>query len=109
MAVWDNECANMAFNSAQGNAARGYGVRGKLVHKLGIPAAKQGNHSDILQYATWKMKGAEAVNRWSQSDRHRKMMQCPSAKKAAVGVYNNGGAWYYAIVYDFQGYNYGGY
>lgn len=109
MVVWSDECANMAFNSAQGNAAKGYGVRGKLVHKLGIPAAKQGNHSDILQYATWKMKGAEAVNRWSQSDRHRKMMQCPSAKKAAVGVYNNGGTWYYAIVYDFQGYNYGGY
>lgn len=109
MVVWSDECANMAFNSAQGNAAKGYGVRGKLVHKLGIPAAKQGNHSDILQYATWKMKGAEAVNRWSQSDGHRKMMQCPSAKKAAVGVYNNGGTWYYAIVYDFQGYNYGGY
>lgn len=68
------------------------------------------NFSDILQYSTWKMSGAEAVARWSQSDGHRKMMQCNTATEAAVSVYKDAnGVWYYVIVYNFRGTNHSGY
>lgn len=107
--AWDNECANMAVESAKGNADGGAGFNGKkLVHKLGIPASKQGSYSDILQFATWGMSGSEAVQRWSQSSGHRKMMQCVSAKKAGVAAYKRGNGWYYVIVYNFTGSNQSG-
>lgn len=103
--AWDNSYANMAYNSAKGCASRG-----KLVHNLGIPANQRGNHSDILQYTTWKGEANDLVQRWKASDGHRKMMQCTSVKKAAVGVYKaSNGVWYYAIVYDFKGTNHNGY
>jgi uncharacterized protein YkwD len=101
--AWSEDAANMAYGSAVGCAANG-----KLTHKLGIPVSVQGNYSDILQYASWKMSGSEAVQRWSQSDGHRKMMQCASAQVAGVAAYNNGGIWYYTIVYNFQGTNQSG-
>lgn len=101
--AWSDDCANMAFGSATGCAASG-----NLTHKLGIPGGVQSNYSDILQYSTWKMSGNEAVQRWVQSNGHRKMMQCETSQVAGVGVYNNGGTWYYAIVYNFQGTNQSG-
>lgn len=101
--AWSDDCANMAFGSATGCAASGH-----LTHRLGIPAGVQLNYSDILQYSTWKMKGADAVHRWSQSDGHRMMMQCETAQVAGVAAYNNGGTWYYAIVYNFSGTNQNG-
>ena len=103
--TWDDSYANMAYNSAKGCASRG-----ALVHNLGIPANQRGNHSDILQYTTWKGEANDLVQRWKASDGHRKMMQCTSAKKAAVGVYKaSNGVWYYAIVYDWRGTNHNGY
>mgnify|MGYP001667853525 CR=1 FL=1 len=99
--TWDNECATMAYNSAKGCADKG-----SLIHRLGIPAGKQSQFSDILQYATWKMSANEAVQRWKDSDGHRKMMQCTTATKAGVGIYKNSkGVYYYAIVYNFSGTN----
>lgn len=105
VAVWSDDCAKMAYNSATKCSSRG-----ALIHRLGIPAAQQNQYSDILQYSTWKMTGNEAVQAWKNSTKHRKMMQCDTTTKAGVGVFKNSqGVWYYAIVYDFQGYNYGGY
>lgn len=102
-AVWSDDCANMAYGSATGCAARK-----ALPHKLGIPVKVQGNYSDILQYSTWKMNAAEAIQRWSKSDGHRKMMQCNTTTVAGVAAYNNNGTWYYAIVYNFVGTNQNG-
>lgn len=75
-----------------------------------IQTSRTENFSDILQYSTWKMKGTEAVQRWSKSNGHRKMMQCASATKAGVGVYKDKskGIWYYAIIYDYKGTNQSG-
>lgn len=102
--AWSDDCANMAYGSATGCAASG-----TLKHRLGIPGAVQGNYSDILQYSTWKMSGNEAVQRWSTSDGHRKMMQCSSTGVGGVAAYKDAnGIWYYAIVYNFQGTNQGG-
>lgn len=101
--AWSDDCANMAYQSAKGCAQRG-----SLTHRLGIPAAVQGNYSDILQYSSWRMSGSEAVGNWQGSTGHRRMMQCDSASVAAVGAYNNGGVWYYAIVYNFSGTNQSG-
>lgn len=82
---------------------------GKLEHWIAkIQTSRTESFSDILQYSTWKMKGTEAVQRWSKSNGHRKMMQCASATKAGVGVYKSGGTWYYAIVYDYKGTNQSG-
>lgn len=103
--TWDDTYASWAFDSAKKNVGKN-----PLQHGLGIPSSQRANHSDILQFATWKMGGSEAVSRWQTSDGHRKMMQCTSVKRAAVGVFkdNNTGYWYYAIVYDFTGSNQGG-
>lgn len=84
---------------------------GKLEHWIAkIQTSRTENFSDILQYSTWKMKGTEAVQRWSKSNGHRKMMQCASATKAGVGVYKDKstGIWYYAIIYDYKGTNQSG-
>ena len=101
--VWSEDCANQGYQSAKGCAAAG-----RLIHRLGIPAAVQNRFSDILQYATYKMDGNTAVDKWSKSQGHRIQMQCPTATEAAVGVYNNNGTWYFAIVYNFSGTNVGG-
>lgn len=101
--AWSEDCANMGYQSAKGCAAQG-----KLIHRLGIPAACQNRFSDILQYATYKMDGNTAVDKWSKSQGHRIQMQCATATEAAVGVYNNNGTWYFAIVYNFSGTNVGG-
>lgn len=101
--AWSDDCANMAYGSVTGCASTG-----ALKHRLGIPLAVQKNYSDILQYSTWKPSSAEAVNRWVKSDGHRKMMQCETAEVAGVAAYNNGGTWYYAIVYNFSGTNQNG-
>ena len=101
--AWSEDCANMGYQSAKGCAAQG-----KLVHRLGIPAACQNRFSDILQYATYRMDGNTAVNKWANSQGHRIQMQCATATEAAVGVYNNNGTWYFAIVYNFSGTNVGG-
>lgn len=101
--AWSDDCANMAFGSATGCAATG-----ALNHGLGIPGGVKGSYSDILQYSTWKMNGDQAVQRWIQSDGHRRMMQCNTAQVAGVGTYNNGGTWYFAIVYNYSGTNQNG-
>ena len=102
--AWDDDCANMGYASASGCAAQG-----KLVHRLGISGHVQNVFSDILQYSSWKMNGAEAVEKWRNSTGHRKMMQCDSANRAGVGVFKNSdGRWYYAIVYNFSGSNQSG-
>ena len=100
---WSDDCANMAWGSATGCASIH-----NLKHRLGIPSAVQNNYSDILQYSTWKMTASEAVQRWSQSDGHRRMMQCDSATVAGVACYNDNGTWYYVIVYNFNGCNQSG-
>ena len=100
---WSDDCANMAYGSATGCAARG-----QLVHRLGIPSGVQNTYSDILQYSTWRMSGSDAVNRWANSTGHRKQMQCDSATQAAVAAFNNNGTWYYAVVYNFSGCNQSG-
>ena len=93
---WDNELAVEAQKSAE-NCSNA----GKLVHTVSSRRAKC---ADILQYATWKMSGAEAVNRWKTSDGHRKMMQCPTANKAGVAAYKDSkGKWWYVIVYSYTG------
>ena len=101
--AWSEDCANQGYQSAKGCAAQG-----RLIHRLGIPVACQNRFSDILQYATYKMDGNTAVDKWSRSQGHRIQMQCPTATEAAVGVYNNNGTWYFAIVYNFSGTNVGG-
>lgn len=92
-----------AFNDAKHIAAKGQLIHAKDPGGLKGPSDSgwRDNFSDILQYSTWKMSGAEAVARWSQSDGHRKMMQCNTATEATVGVYKDAnGVWYYVIVYQ---------
>ena len=104
---WWNSCEKNAWESVVHCASVGKLEHAKYYRpksEMTIPDfATPNKWSDILQYATWEMKGIDAVNRWSQSDGHRKMMQCDSAVGAAVACYNNGGTWYYAIVYCYTG------
>lgn len=101
---WSDSCASMATSSASGCASRQ-----TLTHRLGIPSNLQGSYSDVLQYASWKMSGSEAVNNWINSTGHRKQMQCGSATEAGVGVVRaSNGYWYIALVYNFSGSNQGG-
>lgn len=99
---WDGTCCDMAMGSAQGCAARR-----KLVHRLGIPAECQTSYSDILQYASWRMSGDEAIQRWANSSGHAAQMRCPTAQNAACAVYQENGIYWFAIVYTFQGTNIG--
>ena len=98
--TWDQECHVMARGSAQGCANVG-----QLQHRLGIPLDKQNSYSDILLFASKPITGSEAVNKWHNSDGHRRMMKCTSATKAAVGVIESGGRRYCVIVYNFVGTN----
>lgn len=100
---WSDDCANMAYGSVTGCAARG-----TLVHRLGIPAHLQYNYSDILQYNSAKSSAQQIVTSWINSTGHRKMMQCETATVAGVAAFNNGGVWIYAIVYNFDAYSAGG-
>lgn len=99
---WDNTCAEMAVNSAKGCA----GNR-KLIHRLGIPGDLQYHYSDILQYASWRITGTDAINRWSGSGGHAAQMRCTTAQGAACGVYEENGIYWVAIVYTFDGCNIG--
>lgn len=111
---WNEGYVKDAFEDAKWIAAKGElihaGRPGGLKNQDGQYKDQgwQQNFSDILQFSTWKMSPQEVVQRWSQSSGHRKMMQCDSATDAAVGVYNNGGTWYYVIVYNFKGRNQSG-
>lgn len=105
--AWSASYATLAEKSAKANADRGLGPNGKtLQHRLGgLPA----NCSDILQYTSYKDSAQSLVNRWSASTGHRKMMQCTTATMAGVSAYKaSNGLWYYAIVYNFTGANWGG-
>jgi uncharacterized protein YkwD len=99
---WDGTCCDMAMGSSKGCAARR-----KLVHRLGIPGELQTSYSDILQYASWRMTGDEAIQRWGASSGHAAQMRCPTAQNAAVAVYQENGIYWFAIVYTFQGTNIG--
>lgn len=99
---WDGRCCEMAMGSARGCAERR-----KLVHRLGIPGDLQTSYSDILQYASWRMSGDEAVQRWANSSGHAAQMRCPTAQNAACAVYQENGIYWFAIVYTFQGTNIG--
>lgn len=99
---WDGTCCDMAMGSAQGCAARR-----TLVHRLGIPGELQTSYSDILQYASWRMTGDEAVQRWANSSGHAAQMRCPTARNAACAVYEDSGIYWFAIVYTFDGTNIG--
>ena len=61
----------------------------------------------ILQYATYRMTGDDAVTKWKNHKEHRIMMNCRTVTKAGVGVVNKNGIYYMAIVYDFTGTNVG--
>lgn len=77
---------------------------GKLEHTM----RKQYHiYSDILQYATYRMTGDDAVTKWKNHKEHRIMMNCRTVTKAGVGVVNKNGTYYMAIVYDFTGTNVG--
>lgn len=77
---------------------------GKLEHTM----RKQYHiYSDILQYATYRMTGDDAVAKWKNHKEHRIMMNCRTVTKAGVGVVNKNGTYYMAIVYDFTGTNVG--
>lgn len=77
---------------------------GKLEHTM----RKQYHiYSDILQYATYRMTGDDAVTKWKNHKEHRIMMNCRTVTKAGVGVVNKNGIYYMAIVYDFTGTNVG--
>lgn len=101
-AVWDGACAEMAVGSARGCACNR-----QLIHRLGIPDDLEDRYSDILQYATWRMDPSEAVQRWAGSEGHNRQMRCATVKNAACGVYEEGGTYWFAIVYTFQGTNVG--
>ena len=100
--VWDGRCCEMAMGSSRGCAERR-----KLVHRLGIPGDLQLSYSDILQYASWKMTGNEAITRWANSSGHAAQMRCPTAQNAACAVYQENGIYWFAIVYTFDGCNIG--
>lgn len=101
-ATWDENCANMAYGSA-----KGCGQRGSLIHRLGIPSKYQSSYSDILQYATYRMSGKEALTNWANSSGHLAQLRCKGTGKAAVGVYKSGGTYWFAVVYTFSGTNIG--
>lgn len=100
--TWDGTACDMAMGSAKGCASRR-----KLVHRLGIPGELQTSYSDILQYASWRMSGDEAIQRWANSSGHAAQMRCPTAQNAACAVYQENGIYWFAIVYTFQGTNIG--
>lgn len=95
---WWESCEQKAWESVNDCAAKG-----RLEHHSG--KIESWDFSDILQYSTFKMSGEAVVQRWNQSDNHRKMMQCNSAAGSAVAVCNNGGTWYCALVYTWTGAN----
>ena len=96
--AWDDGLATEAMKSA-----KECWQRGALVHTV---KNRNKGLSDILQYASWQMKGSEAVAKWKASDGHRKMMQCKTATRAGVAAYKgSNGIWYYVIVYNFSGRN----
>lgn len=79
---------------------------GKLEHTIN-PNHGYKNLDDILQYATYRMTGDDAVTKWKNHYEHRIMMNCRTVTKAGVGVVNKNGTYYMAIVYDFTGTNVG--
>lgn len=100
-ATWSDAMASQAIISAK-NCVSAKNLEHTVKYRVS-------NYSDILQNATWKMTGTEAVNNWKNSTGHRKMMQCTTATQAGVGVYKTAsGVWYYVIVYNFTGTNQGG-
>lgn len=101
-ATWDDNCANMAYGSA-----KGCGQHGSLIHRLGIPSEYQSSYSDILQYATYRMSGKEALTNWANSSGHLAQLRCKGTGKAAVGVYKSGGTYWFAVVYTFSSTNIG--
>lgn len=78
---------------------------GKLEHTI---REQYHIYSDILQYATYRMTGDDAVTKWKNHEGHRIMMNCRTVTKAGIGVVNKNGTYYMAIVYDFTGTNVGG-
>lgn len=78
---------------------------GKLEHTI---REQYHIYSDILQYATYRMTGDDAVTKWKNHEGHRIMMNCRTVTEAGVGVVNKNGTYYMAIVYDFTGTNVGG-
>ena len=99
----DSYMEALARQSAQNCADKG-----KLEHSI-KPKPENGYapYSDIVQYATYRMDGNEAVTRWSRSKGHRIQMKCKTVTKAGVGVVNKNGTYYMSIVYDFTGTNVG--
>ena len=99
--VWSDYCALLAYNTCVAESRIG-----KMQHKIAIPADQQLTYSDILQYATWRKDGPEAVDRWSKSEGHHRMMRNNNGTtEAGVGVYYDGSRWWYTIVYNFVGRN----
>lgn len=98
--VRDSYMETLAHQSAQHCADVG-----KLEHTI---REQYHIYSDILQMATYRMTGDDAVTKWKNHEGHRIMMNCRTVTKAGVGVVNKNGTYYMAIVYDFTGTNVGG-
>lgn len=81
---------------------------GKLEHTI-RPKPENGYapYSDILQHASYRKNGNDAVTDWSNSSGHRAQMKCKTVTKAGTGVVYKNGNYYMAIVYDFSGTNIG--
>ena len=99
--TWSRYCTQLACNTAKACSQAG-----GLQHKIAIPQDKQLTYSDILQYATWRKSGAEAIQKWYESEGHHRMMRNDhSTTEAGVGVHFDGTKWWYVIVYNFSGKN----
>lgn len=95
----DSELSKLAYKEAFNCAELG-----KLTHRTELETNVL--LSDVLQYATWKMKPTEAVRRWASSNGHRQQIQCVSARRAGAAAYLSAtGTWFFAIIYDFKGSN----
>ncbi len=103
---WSSTYASRALQSVKYCAAQG-----ELVHNINNSYA---NLSDILAFSTnlrtphEYIYGGGDFQGWANSEGHRKMMQCSSAKNAAFAVYYSNNRYYAAIVYDFDQVNQSG-
>ena len=89
-------CTQLAYNTAKACAQAG-----RMQHGIAIPQDKATCYSDILQYATWRKAGPEAIDRWDKSEGHHRMMRNDNGTtEAGVGVYFDGTKWWYVIVYN---------
>lgn len=99
--TWSDYCARLAFNTAKACSQIG-----RMQHKIAIPEGQRMTYSDILQYATWRKAGPEAIQKWYDSEGHHRMMRNDhGTTEAGVGVYFDGAKWWYVIVYNFNGCN----